>query len=336
MRQPASLSNQQLRERLRALREALAAAPPRRAASIRAHAGRVNAVALTPDGRSALTGGDDRAVRLWDLRSGFELREVARMGGPVRAVAVSPNGRLLAACAPEGVGVWDAEAGREMRRFESDAALSSLCFTPDGKRLLIGGTSFLRVWELDSSEMLAMIDVAGGPASGEAVCCVASSPDGRRALCGCAGSADARLIDLESGECVRRFAGYRGWVRLFRPATVSGVAFSADGKRALTGSTDQTARVWDIDSGEQVTRFVGHGGVLGWRGVVGVLFRPGGRRALSAGEDGSVRLWDVEGGKQRDRYDHGGRVCCLAMSRDGRVTLSGGEDGFVRVWELPG
>jgi WD40 repeat protein len=69
--------------------------------------------------------------------------------------------------------------------------------------------------------------------------------------------------------------------------------------------------------------------------VVAVAFQADGQRALSASEDGTVRLWSAAKGREKERFDHGARVCCLALSRGGRVALSGGGDGVVRVWELP-
>src|SRR5439155_19761734 len=136
--------------------------------------------------------------------------------------------------------------------------VTSLAFTPDGKRVLVGGADYLRVWDLVSGDVLAMISV-GGLLGGETVLSLAPSPDGRFALCGCYKSQDARLIELSSGECVKRFTGHRGGLRLLRPAAVAGVAFSGDGGRVLTGSWDQTARVWTTE-GEQTALFSGHRG----------------------------------------------------------------------------
>jgi WD40 repeat protein len=148
-------------------------------------------------------------------------------------------------------------------------------------------------------------------------------------------SCEARLFALDSGECIRRFTGHRAWLRMFRTAAVTSVAFSPDGQRVLTGSLDQTARVWDAHSGAEVARFCGHRARWGWAGVIAVAFLPDGKRALSASEDGTVRLWDAGTGAELECFRHGARVRCLACSRDGRLALSGGKDGVVRVWELP-
>src|SRR5262245_3035154 len=100
-----------------ALQEALASAP-RRVERIVAHSGGVTAIAVSPDGKSVLSGGVDRVVKLWDLATGFPLREFGDLASPVHAVAFSPDGRLAAACGMEDAGtkevgvilVWDVES----------------------------------------------------------------------------------------------------------------------------------------------------------------------------------------------------------------------------------
>jgi WD40 repeat protein/mono/diheme cytochrome c family protein len=167
-----------------------------------------------------------------------------------------------------------------------------------------------------------------------------------------------------STEDVRPFAGHTG--------VIGCIAFSADGKRAVTGSDDQTVRVWDVASGKEVLRLSGHteevhavafapdgsrvasGGrdrtVRLWDAaagkelrrftghterITGVAFAPDGRRLLSASWDGTVRLWDVDADKELHRFTgHTGPVSCVVVAPDGRFALSGSHDGTVRLWDL--
>jgi WD40 repeat protein len=72
------------------------------------------------------------------------------------------------------------------------------------------------------------------------------------------------------------------------------VAYSPDGRHALTGGDDRTARIWDTGTGEQQLTLTGHPG-----GVRAVAYSPDGRHALTGGEDdGTARIWDTGTGEQ--------------------------------------
>jgi WD40 repeat protein len=66
------------------------------------------------------------------------------------------------------------------------------------------------------------------------------------------------------------------------------VAFSPDGKKALSASADQTVRLWEVKTGKELRRLKGHTDL-----VYGVAFSPDGTQALSGSSDKTVRLWDV-------------------------------------------
>lgn len=281
------------------------------------HAGPVYAVALSPDGRRALSGGADNVVRLWDTRTGKEIRRFSGHTGRVWSVAFAPDGRRAASAGfDKTIRLWDLATGREIRQFTGHSDyVRSISFARDGRRILSGGDDrTVRLWNTDTGK-----EIQAFPGHDHFVWSVALSPDGEQAL---SGSLDksVRLWDVKSGKELKRLTGHGD--------TVLSVAFSPDGRRALSGSTDKTLVLWDLQTGERLRTLTGHAGY-----VNDVAFSPDGRRALSASADRTVRLWDVFTGQEiRDLDAHRDGVWSVAFSRDGRLALSGGQDHTVRVW----
>ena len=121
---------------------------------------------------------------------------------------------------------------------------------------------------------------------------------------------------------IRRFEG--------QTAQVRSVAFSPDGKRALSGGSDNSVRLWDVEGGKEIRRLDGHTAL-----VYSVAFSPDGKRALSGSYDKSVRLWGVDSGAEIRRFEgHGGPVTSVAFSPDGKCVLSGSWDRTLRLWDV--
>jgi RNA polymerase sigma factor (sigma-70 family) len=104
--------------------------------------------------------------------------------------------------------------------------------------------------------------------------------------------------------------------------TVDWVAFSADGRRAVSSSHDRTVRVWDVETGRELRRLEGH-----TDRVPCAIFAPDGSHVLSCSWDGTIRLWDVNTAKAVKHFDAVGapgvHISRLAYLPDGKRFLSG-------------
>jgi len=111
---------------------------------------------------------------------------------------------------------------------------------------------------------------------------------------------------------------------------VHSVAFSPDGRYALSGSGDQTLRLWDVASGREIRAFKGH-----MNQVWSVAFSPDVRYALSGSGDKTLRLWGVASNREiRVFRGHTDSVESVAFSPDGRYALSGSGDKTLRLWSV--
>jgi WD40 repeat protein len=106
-------------------------------------------------------------------------------------------------------------------------------------------------------------------------------------------------------------------------------AVSPDGRRIVSGSSDQTLRVWDATSGERVLTLEGHGGA-----VLACAVSADGRRIVSGSDDHTLRVWDATSGESVLTLEgHRGAVRACAVSPDGRRIVSGSSDQTLRVWD---
>ncbi|HEY7423831.1 MAG TPA: WD40 repeat domain-containing protein, partial [Gemmataceae bacterium] len=114
--------------------------------------GGVQIMAFASDSTQVLTGGQDGAVRLWDVASGKQIRFVGRHKRPVLAVAFSPDGkRALSGSEDQTVRLWDLATGKkELACFNGHTgAVQAVAFSHDGRRAASGSADYtIRLWRL--------------------------------------------------------------------------------------------------------------------------------------------------------------------------------------------
>ncbi|HEY8749693.1 MAG TPA: protein kinase [Tepidisphaeraceae bacterium] len=285
--------------------------------------GAVRCVAVSKDGRLAISGGEDRVVRLWDVQSGTEIRSFVGHDGHVLCLAISADGKTaLSGSADKTIGLWDVQTGRKLKQLEGHAGpVSNVCFSPDGKSVLSASDDrTLKLWNLESGAVVRTFSTHAQDVT------VAFSPDGKLALSGSGvdklHEPTLTLWNVDQGTEIRSFPSHS--------AGVSSIAFSSDGTKALAGSDDHTMNLWDLATSTVVQKFVGHTG-----GVNSVAFSPDDSKALSAADDNTLKVWDVKTGVElRSLRGHTGRVLAAAYVGDGSVALSGSVDHTLQLWDL--
>ncbi|MGA8448412.1 MAG: hypothetical protein WB766_24975 [Roseiarcus sp.] len=108
------------------------------------------------------------------------------------------------------------------------------------------------------------------------------------------------------------------------------MAFSPDGARVATGSSDGTARLWDAATGAAIETLTGHNLLIN-----AVAFSPDGKQLLTGSFDNTARLWDLATGETvATLVGHKDYVWAVAFSPDGKRVLTGSRDNTARLWEV--
>ena len=280
---------------------------------LQGHTDAVTGVAVSADGRLAVSASMDATLKLWDVESGRELRTLQGHSDAVWAVALSGDGRLaVSASADNTLKVWELGSGRELR--------SLRCHFPSAwskdARLAVSARTVKVVDSVPRRRPQRAL-----PGHSHWVNAVAVMPDGRLAV---SASQDKTLKvwELGSGRELRTLTGHTDHV--------NGVAVTPDGQRAVSASGDRTLKVWELASGRAIHTFTSY-----TDSVNGVAVSGNGTRVASASEDQTVTIWDMEDGRELITLAaHDGAVYSVAWPLDGKRLLSGGADGIIQVYAM--
>jgi WD40 repeat protein len=324
------------------------------------HTGLVTSVAISPDGKIAISGSEDRTVAVWELKSGRHLRSLIGHKGIVRAVAFSPDGKTALSCADDHtVKWWDLATGRLLRTLVGECKrVNAVVFFPDGKTAFSGGffytgntvTGMIELWDLVTGEKIRTftghqygvekiayspeIDTIYSYSSHEislwntATGMIDSfwTEDASRYL---AISENGRMAIVFSDSPVFIDIDHNLMKDLEKIGDVSSLALSPDGKTAL-GASKNVINLWDPGSGKVTKFFSGNS----TEPVTAMTFSPDGKTILSGYGGGSLRLWDISTGKETRAFPSRSREICIVTVPKNGAAITGGSDGTLKIWDL--
>jgi WD40 repeat protein len=318
----------------------------------------------------AKTGNQDCPITIIDWTKDEVIQIEASTVG---SVVVSPDGKKFAVTSYDSAGtvVWDAETGKELYRPPNAECVA---FSPDGKRLAIGGRDNVLVFDTVTGKELNKFPESTGHATS-----VVFSPDGKKLLVakekGLAAIWDSNTVKkVEQTQNENIFEALTnatkgdGEEARFEVPYLDSADFSPDGKRVVTRGSGGTV-IWDLMSkkplfgnGRSYTDFYvkftpNENQILSkseynwtlwdtrditswqqlhtWKYTKSVEFSSDGKRIIIT-DDNFVRILDAKTRQELQKLEHPLQVKVLyaAFSPDGKMVVTQSDDKFARVWSL--
>ena len=296
--------------------------------------GTSTSVAFSPDGRKIVSG-HNREVTLRDATTGKLILAPMLHDKGVSSVAFSPDGRRIVSALSSGLSegtikIWDATTGKTV-------------FTVTRQERRLGSDSDARVWNgapgLGKAAGQTMIKLQKFPAAAKV------------------NPTDSLAFNVH-GTRIVKVDGEPGYITSWNTATgetellpvvvparethtrVTSVAYSPDGGRIVTGSSDKTLIVWDARTGQNLHALPLKDGI-GY--IASVAYSPDGAQIV-AGFNGFLRgvirasylcLWDAATGKELRTVNLShNSIGCVSFSPDGKRIVAGGSAEEVVVCDL--
>lgn len=286
------------------------------------HGAGVQGIAITPDGKLALTASIDNTVKAWSIDERRELFTL-RHEKMVNAVAIAPDGKLaVSACADMTLRVWNIGMGDKKIQLPGHedifGGINALAVTRDGQHVLsASGDRTLKVWDVKTG--LEIWTLAGHT---ETVNTVVITPNGKLAVSGSGVSSNELIVwNIQMGKMRFPLGNHA--------EAVIKVAITPDGRQAVSASLDKTLKVWDVETGRKQFTLTGH-----TEGVYALEITLDGRFALSGSLDKSVKVWDLKTGAERFTLQHAHPVYTIAITPDGQRAVCAEGYGDLRIWNI--
>jgi hypothetical protein len=221
--------------------------------------------------------------------------------------------------------------------------ITALAFTPDNRRLIVGGQHELTEWNFTQAELKRRVFIRA-----ERTYALGFFPDGKLAAAGGRPGQEGSLCiyDLSAGK-PRKQAGVSVVDGVRTPGVLVSqlldtddvllcLAISADGKKIAAGGCDRLVNVWDLSGGYARAKLMqtieNH---ADW--VLGLAFSPSGKQLLTSSRDKTAKVWDLSSRESVLTFpEHQSPVYSVAIKPDGKLGVSVGEDNQIRMWALAG
>ncbi|MFE1748574.1 WD40 repeat domain-containing protein [Coleofasciculus sp. H7-2] len=285
-------------------------------------------LAISADGQTLVSGGQDKAIKVWDLKTGQLKKTLQSDSGQVRAVAIAPDGKIVVSgSADHMVRIWNLtkdQPPRMLKGHSDDVKLVQM--TPDGKTLISGSNGAVKEWDLATGQLKATLpnlrksEIKIGPLSieddaMERLIPLAINPTSKTAIVEFLGG-DIKVWDLTTNQQTailkERFDTFAGYIL--------SAYMSPDGKTAALQYTNSSKKfetrlkVWDLTTGKVAAR----GSTFFSRDTFVNVPLALSRDRIFGSTNRQLRVWNLQTAELEAVLDTGW-MDALAVSPDGKL-----------------
>ena len=286
------------------------------------HGQPVGCVCFLPDGKSVVAAGGDQ-VSIWNTAEASPEITLKRYSGTKSTMAYSPDGNTLAYPTSNGVvKLCNPVTGEERVSLNAQGNdFRGITFSRDSKRLAVGRSGAVMVWDVTTKQELATI--SDGTNDMQAI---AIAPDGQTLAWGGA-SHNVSLIIYDVD---------RHRVRATRKHSqrVCAVTYTSDGKSVVSADQDANIQFWNSARFDKELGFTSPSPTpTTW--LWDLALAPDGRTLVVSASSGWLKSFESATGKLLATFKgHTGDIRCVAVFPDCKTLISGSQDGTIKLWDL--
>lgn len=289
---------------------------------LQGHTSDVMSLVFSSDGKTLVSGSQDKTVIVWDVQTGKIKQHFKRHKGWVWFLALSQDATTVASGCYDtsDVFVWGARTGEPKHQLK--LKVSSLAFSPDAAYLIGADGSSLSRWDMQTWKRDKL-----PAAHTDSIYCIAMAR-GENLMVSSDMSGGTILWDTKSWQPLQK-TKLKNWVKA--------LAFFPNHKKIVIGSAIMDSgsqiggeiNVWDLSQPSLST-------LLRSAGVVwAVAVSANGKLIAGAGRDGKIRIWDAQTEKLKATFVGDGKlVSRIAFSPDSTFLASCGGEGTIKLWGI--